>query len=33
MKYIATNYATQCRYLCNTVGCAKNQFHAACAQI
>jgi hypothetical protein len=32
-KYTATNYATQCRYLCNIVGCVKNQFPVACAQI
>jgi hypothetical protein len=33
IKYIATNYATQCSYLCNTVRCVKNQFTVACAQI
>ena len=33
MKYNVTNYATQCRYLCNTVRCVKKQFPAICVQI
>jgi hypothetical protein len=31
--YINTNYVTRCRYICNTVRCAENQFSAVCAQI
>jgi hypothetical protein len=32
-EYTATNYATLCKYLRNTIRCVKNQFPAACAQI